>query len=104
MPVVALKVGHKIAPNFAYPTSGRVRIYMEASDPVDVFVSSPEQAPQINSVQAAQFMQLPNFPQRIGMNEVVPLPVTWRNGWTLTIGHPGTHNEVIAVYYYISEA
>jgi hypothetical protein len=104
MPVAVLKVGHKLIPNFAYPSTGRVRIYMEATHPVDVFVSSQEQAPQINSVQTAQQLQILNFPQRIGMNEVVPLSPTWRNGWTLTIGHPGTHNEVIGVYYFVSEA
>ena len=105
MPVVALKPGYRIFPSFAYPSTGRVRIYLEATHPVDVFVSTPDQAPKITSVQVAHAMQVINFPQRVGMNEIVPLPLQWKNsGWALTIGHSAGHDDVIAVYFFVGEA
>lgn len=103
MPVAALKKDTKIAPWFPYQESGRVRIYVEASSPVDIFISSPEHAKSISSVEtAAKFGQsvLIRNSQWQPLYETITLAPAWRfTGWVLTIGHPSNHAEVIAVYY-----
>lgn len=107
MPVAVIKANKKLAPFFPYPPSGRVRVYLEASLPVDVFISNPEQAKAITSVQtAAEFSNavlIRNL--RWQLDEIVQIPPAWNTmGWTLTIGHPGGHEEPIGVYYNVYQA
>lgn len=107
MPVAAIKPDSKISPWFPYVPSGRVRIYVEASMPVDIFVSSPDQAQQIISVPTAgQFgpsVLIRNAQSK--MDETINLAATWNpSGWNLTIGHPPGHQEVIAVFYSVYPA
>jgi hypothetical protein len=102
MPVGTLNPGQKVSPFFAFPPSGRARIFVEADGPVDIYVSSPQQAQAITSVQqAAQFA--PNIliysSQRL-LDQFVTLAPAWRSvGWNLTIGHTGATPNPIAVYY-----
>ncbi len=104
MPTGQLNVGQKVWATFPYPSSGRVRIQVEADGPVDVFVSTPEVSAQIGSVpDAARFV--PNvliYNLQRSLNQLIDIPPTWRvSGWTLTIGHPGhgVRPGVIAVHY-----
>ena len=102
MPVAAITLGSKISPVFPYPTGGLARVYVEASRPVDVFISSPQDANQINSLVAAAGLG-PRVIIRTRQqlwNEIVQLPPEWSaTGWSLTIAHPGGDQNPIGVYY-----
>lgn len=107
MPVGKVLPASKVGPYFAYPPSGRVRVYLEAEFPVDVYIANPQQAPQITSVQtAAAFAPaVLIYNSRLYMNEIINLPKAWESvGWSLVIGHPGVPNEAIAVCYFIYPA
>jgi hypothetical protein len=107
MPVGILQPDHKVSPFFPYPPSGRVRVYLEADHPVDVFISTPEQAAKISSVKiAAEFAPgVLIYNSRWNLNEIITIPKEWMSvGWSLTIGHPGPPKEPIAVYYAVYPA
>jgi hypothetical protein len=108
MPVAAINLGNKIWPWFPYPRSGAVVVYVEASSYVDIFISSPQDAPLITNAQAVDGNpRILSFPKRMFMNERFTLPSTWQQtGWTLTIGHSGAPGAppVVAVYYTVYEA
>ena len=107
MPVVALKGGSKISPWFPWVPSAWARVYVEASAPVDIYISNPEHAAGIVSVETAgrfgSAILIRNA--RWQLDEKINLAPNWEaTGWNLTIGHPGGHNEVIAVYYVVFPA
>ena len=106
MPVVALQPKHKIAPWFVNPTwnNGKVRLYLEASKPVDVFVVNALQAPQINSVLDARKLGVLTYPATTAIDQIITLPTLWNGGWNLVIGHAGGNDDVIAVYYAVFNA
>lgn len=106
MPVVALKPNHKIAPWFVNPTwnGGKVRIYMEASSPVDVFIVNSAQASIIGSVADARRLGVLCFAATSALDRGITLPAIWMGGWNLIIGHTGTPNEIVAVYYAVFNA
>lgn len=106
MPVVALKPNHKISPWFVNPTwsGGKVRIYVESSSPVDVFVVNSAQAPTINSTADAQKLGILYFPATSAIDQIITLPASWSGGWNLIIGHGGFPKEIIAVYYAVFNA
>lgn len=103
MPVVALKPQRKINPWFVTPLPGKnVRIYIEATLPVDVFVSSYHQASLVTSIADARAHGILCYPSVPFLDQTItlPSPAVWNAGWNLTIGHPGpTTAEVAAVYY-----
>ena len=107
MPVVALQPKHKVSPWYVNPIihGGKVRIYVEASQAVDVFVASAEQAPQINSVVDAVRLGVLYYPATQLVDQPITLPNTWKTGWNLIIGHAGIANQnVTAVYYAVYNA
>src|SRR5204862_3633960 len=79
MPVVALQPKHKIAPWFVNLTwnNGKVRLYLEASKPVDVFVVNALQAPQINSVLDARKLGVLTYPATTAIDQIITLPTLW---------------------------
>jgi len=102
MPTGTLKPGYKASPTFPYPPSGKARIFIEADNPVDIFVSTPQVAEQITSVQSAAQLA-PNvliYSRQLGMDQIITLPEAWKStGWSITIGHSGSTQEPIAVHY-----
>jgi hypothetical protein len=105
MPVVALKPLHKIGVGFGNLTpSGKVKIYLEASEPVDVFFSKHGLFGQISSTELAQKFESVAFPGQMKMNYIeVPIPPAWTDGFDLIIGNPHT-TEIAAVFYGIFPA
>jgi hypothetical protein len=98
MPVACLNPNSKIAPSFVYPNNGKAMIYLEASNPVDIFVANPTQAATIMTVEQAAGLGILCFPQKTFLNEIVDIPPAWKEkGWILVIGNPGTWH--VAVYY-----
>ena len=107
MPVVAITPNSKISPVFSYPANGRARVHLEASLPVDVFISTPNDAQAITSlVSAAQLApRVLIYNMRQVFNEIINLPPEWSSaGWSLTIAHPGGHQNPIGVYYAVFPA
>lgn len=102
MPVIALEGGKKTTPSFPYIPSGKVKLYLEASHPVDVFISPPSEADQIKTPADAQRFNLISLPQQMKIpSQTFPLPENCKNGWKLVIGNPG--DTTAAVYYMVYE-
>jgi hypothetical protein len=103
MPVVTIEPNSKIGPTFPYPPSGRARIWLKASTLVDVYVSDPATAKEIESLETAakHAGKVLIYNSRWQMNEVVILPPAWNTtGWTLTIAHGvGGANRAVGVHY-----
>lgn len=107
MPVAAIKPGHRISASFPYPPSGRARVYLEASYPVDAVISTRQMVEQITSIQSAAALApaILIYNSRWQMDEIVNLPPTWSSvGWSITVGHPGLHAEPIGVYLVVYPA
>ena len=104
MPVVALKPANKMGFGFAYPPSGKIKIYLEASYPVDVFLASNDQATKINSPTDAVTLGAHVFTQQMLMPHIeIGIPPSWSSGWQLVVGNPHP-SEVVAVFYQIYQA
>ena len=102
MPIIALEGGKKTAPSYPYTPSGKVKIYLEASIPVDVFIASPPIADELKSTADAQRFTLISLPQQTKIpNQIFSLPDNCKDGWKLVIGNPG--DKVAAVYYSVYE-
>ena|SRR5882672_7729696 len=107
MPVAAITAGSKISPVFPYPTAGMARVYIEASLPVDIFISTPQDAESITSLVAAAQLapRVLIYNTRLFLNEIINVPPEWSTvGWSITIAHPGTHQTPIGVYYVVYPA
>jgi hypothetical protein len=107
MAVVALKQFHKISPTFAYPESGRVRVYIEASFPVDIVLSSAADVSKIDSLQTAASLAPPAmiYSRTYNFDQIIILRPEWKTGgWAMTIGHPSDHAECVGVYFAVFPA
>src|SRR5712691_7085510 len=107
MPVAAITSNSKISPVFPYPAGGRARVYLEASLPVDVFISTPQDAQSITSLVTAAKLapRVLIYNSRQFLNEIINVPPEWSSvGWSITIGHPGGHQTAIGVYYAVFPA
>lgn len=103
MPILSLKPGNRVWPSFLYPKNGKVKILLEASIAVDVFIAHPNSAPQITSIPVAQ--SLPGvlaLPAKTKLDYMeITIPPAWNGvGWCLVFGNPHT-TEYAAVYYTI---
>ena len=106
MPVSVIDPNSRIGPTFPYPPSGRVRIWLRASDPVDVYVSTPQNATRITSLEeAAKIDEVLIYNRRWQMDDIAQLPQTWNQvGFTLTIAHAGSTQKAIGVHYEVYPA
>ena len=104
MPVVSIQPQKRISPFFTYPNSGKARIYLEASSPVDVFLVRTDQANSINSMANALNLGIQALANQLKIeNQIFPLPPEWNTtGWNLVIGNGGP--DVAAVFYSVFEA
>jgi hypothetical protein len=99
MPVVSIGPNQKQTFPYLYPTTGRIRLTVEASGSVDVFLTRNDYAQFANSFWEAKAKNIwAQQGQKIDAG-VLDLPVDWRTGWTLTIANPnffhvGVHYEV----------
>ena len=99
MPVASLIGRNKISPGYVYPTTGKARIYVEATLPVDVYVVGRSQVSAFNSPEEAARLGILSY---IGTtkidNQIITLPPAWQSTeWNIVIGNP--HTETVAVYY-----
>ena len=101
MPVAAIQPKNKISPGYLCPKSGKVRVYLEASQPVDVYVASNQQADGVDSPATAANLGVLTFLGQTKLDQTVTLPLAWQfgGGWKLVIGN-GQAN-VVAVYYMV---
>jgi hypothetical protein len=102
MPVAALQPSNRISPAYVYPKTGKVRIHVEASQTIDIFVASNAQADQINSFQTAANLGILSILNQQNIDQIFTLPNTWKDGWKLVIGNRS--QNVIAVYYMVYDA
>jgi hypothetical protein len=103
MPVAIVKSKTKISPGYVRPDTGKVKIYVESSSLVDVYIVSNQQAEQIVSPAAAAALGILNYPGRMFVNnEIVTLPLNWQGGWKLVIGNPNDFD--VAVYHMVWNA
>ena len=103
MSITALKPSQKTFTTLTVPKSGKAKLFLEASAPVDVFVSLPDKAPAIKSVSDAGAGVLV-LSGRTNIDTVITFPDAWRTlGWSLVVGNPST-TDVAAVYFAIFEA
>jgi hypothetical protein len=103
MPVSVINPKSKITPGYIYPPTGKVKIYVESSLPVDIFIANNEQADKITSAEiAAKFGVFGYLVHTLVDNQTVTLPSTWQTGWKLVIGN---NNAVhVAVYHMVWNA
>lgn len=104
MPVLLIKPGTATYFGFPYPPNGKVKIYLEASSPVDVFVCNEQQRPQITSVAAAQAIGIFALGGQSKIdNAFVDIPAAWKGtSWYVLIGNGGA--EAAAVYVIVNDA
>jgi hypothetical protein len=103
MPVASINPLTKITAPFVHPNSGKARVYLEASHPVDVFVCHPGQVGVINTVAGAQSAGILCYPARTSLDDIVTIPEGWKEtGWVLVLGNP--FNRHVAVYYTVLNA
>jgi len=98
MPVVAIEPLKRVSYPYVIPPSGMVRITVEASIPVDIFVVKQGDENYCSSIFQASQHKIFNLSQRTLENQSLTLPAAWRpSNWVLVIGNPSTH--VAAVHY-----
>jgi hypothetical protein len=100
MPLIAVEPRSKTPIRFPYPPSGKARVIVKSNQPIDVFISDPTTANQINSLQAAARPGVLIYNQRWKVDEIVALPVAWNStGWVITIAHGGQTEKAAPVDY-----
>ncbi len=106
MPVVALKPHQMVTPWFVYPNNGKCRLYLEASESVDVIVCRPDQVKVLISTAAAGIAGALYYSGKTYLDEIITLPEAWRStGWHLIIGNAGGGSkDVSAVFYFVFPA
>jgi hypothetical protein len=98
MPVAAIQNIKRVSFPYIIPPSGKVRITVEASIPVDIFVVKQGDENFCSSVALATQHGIFTLPQRKIEDQNLTLPESWRpNNWVLVIGNPSPN--VAAVYY-----
>lgn len=109
MPIISVKPVWKEGISIQYPNSGKAKLYLEASHPVDVFiVQNEEMDRQITQTPLLVDGKIPNLPAVLPflgqpkIDTIITLPESWRpNNWYLSIGN--STNEHVAVYYQVNE-
>ena len=103
MPIVALKPNHRITPQWMYPPCGKIRLFLEASGPVDVYVISSPQLHLTSSIANAQKHGVLTWSSQIVIPNVeITLPPSWSyQMWNLVISN-NSLTDVVAVYYQIT--
>jgi hypothetical protein len=103
MPTAIVNPNNKIVAGYAYPPTGKVKIYVESNLPVDVYFASNQQAEQIVSRESAANLGLFGYLRHNFVNnEIVTIPPNWKEGWKLVIGN--NNPEQAAVFYAIWNA
>jgi hypothetical protein len=103
MPVALINPNSRIDPGYFRPDSGKVKIHVESTNPVDVFIASNEQATRIHSLADARAMGVLTYDRRMTLDDVVTLPTGWLEGrWKLVIGNDNATHA--AVYYTVLNA
>ena len=100
MPVFALDPNSKVSPWFVRPISNKVRIHVESTQPVDVFVSSFEQREVATSVTNARIHGVLVYPAIRALDDTIKLPDFWHAGWNLTIGYAAPPGSPTAAVYH----
>ncbi len=105
MPVVLLKPHQMVTPWFIYPNNSKCRLYLEATESVDVIVCKPDQVKALNSTAAAGIAGALYYSGKTVLDETLTLPEAWRSigGWHLIIGNAGgaSRDIAVAVFYFV---
>ena len=101
-----LKPHQMVTPWFVYPNNGKCRLYLEASESVDVIVCRPDQVKVLISTAAAGIAGALYYSGKTYLDEIITLPEAWRStGWHLIIGNAGGGSkDVSAVFYFVFPA
>ena len=104
MPALLIKPGTATFIGFPYPPNGKVKIFLEASSSVDLFVCNEQQRPQISSVADAQAKGIFVLGGQSKIdNAFVDIPAAWKGtSWYVLIGNAGA--EAAAVYVTVNDA
>jgi hypothetical protein len=103
MPIVAIQPNTRRSFPYTVPASGKVKIGVEASLPVDIFVVKKGDEAFTASPELIRQHGIYMLPQRKIETQTLTLPETWRAiHWVLIIANPS--NEVAAVYYTVFTA
>jgi hypothetical protein len=103
MPVVAIQPFKRMSFPYLFPSTGKVKITLEASVPVDIFVIRQSEEALASSVTEAAKHGLYTLPQRKKEEQALTLPEAWRDAtWSLVIANPSPN--VAAVYYMVFNA
>lgn len=101
MPVFILEKNSKMDFPFNVPESRLVKISLEASSPVDIFIAKPDIASKISSRKSATELGAILFPNLSKMdNQVITIPGDWAS-WVLGVGVAEVGKD-IAVYYQVN--
>jgi hypothetical protein len=83
---------------YSFPNTGKIRITVEASVPVDIFVIRQLDENLVSSVALAAQHGIYTLPQRKIEDQTLTLPEAWRSvNWALVIANPNP--DVAAVHY-----
>lgn len=103
MPIISIPPQTLSYFNIPYPPAGKVKIILEASSPVDIFICTEQQRIGINNLAAAQMLGVTALGGQTKIdNFIVPLPESWRGtNWNFMIGNPSADAHA-AVYFLVS--
>lgn len=119
MPVIVINPKNRISFPYTFPSTGKIKIYVEASQSVDVFIARSSSVSKITSVNAAKQAGIYTLEGQLKVdNLVLTLPQEWSkpnaglstNGtpsptvgtWDIVIGNPSDNH--VGVYYMVYNA
>lgn len=103
MPVVVIAPLQRSSFPYSFPDTGKVRIVVETSRPVDIFVALSSQSSLLSSVWSAKQNGIFTLPTQQKVDTVLTLPDQWRAvEWSLVVANPAP--ETVGVYYMVYTA
>jgi hypothetical protein len=88
MLLASVNPNSKVSFGFVYPPTGKIKLYVQSSLPVDVFIANNQQVSLIQSSQTAANLGLFGYLRHNFVNnEIVIIPPGWRDGFQLVIGN-----------------
>ena len=91
--------GKKYRRTYIYPTSGGIKLYVESTVPVDVIVTSEDNARAVRSREEAQVLsghgQAFFRTDVTDLTETMSIPPKWQDGWQIVIGNIGEKEAVV---------
>jgi hypothetical protein len=103
MPLAAVEPQKRLSFPYSVPATGKIRITVEASIPVDIYVTRVGDDVHCSSVALAMQHKIYTLPQRMKEDQQLTLPESWRTtNWLLVIGNPSA--KIAAINYNVFSA